>query len=115
MELLEDNYRTYCAQNNLPLDDGPPEEGAAEEMDVDEALDDEMDLEEEDELPALFKKAKSRSRTKKRKGRVYEMVKEKVRKVLKETDMAEKRARSCFESDFLRLLYAFNLEGIHFC
>jgi 18S rRNA (adenine1779-N6/adenine1780-N6)-dimethyltransferase len=119
MELLEDNYRTYCAQNNLPLDEGAAEDTPGdipEDMDVDENLDDDMDLENDgDELPAMFKKVKSRPRTKKKRGRVYELVKEKVRKVLKETELADKRARSCFESDFLRLLYAFNLEGIHFC
>jgi 18S rRNA (adenine1779-N6/adenine1780-N6)-dimethyltransferase len=119
MELLEDNYRTYCAQNNVPLDDGPTENTAGdipEEMDVDENLEDEMDLENDgEELPTLFKKAKSRPRTKKNRGKVYELVKEKVRKVLRDTELADKRARSCFESDFLRLLYAFNLEGIHFC
>jgi len=43
-------------------------------------------------------------------------VREKVRKVLEDdTALAEKRARLCDEGDFLKLLYAFNLEGIHFC
>src|SRR5205823_5683440 len=94
MELLEDNYRTYCAQNNVPLDEGPTEDTAEDVpdgMDVDENLDNDMDFENDgDELPALFKKAKSRPRSKKQRGRVYELVKEKVRKVLKETDLAEK-------------------------
>merc|ERR1712230_290897 len=44
-----------------------------------------------------------------------ELVKEKIRKVLEEkTDLADKRAGKCDENDFLRLLSAFNGEGIHF-
>jgi 18S rRNA (adenine1779-N6/adenine1780-N6)-dimethyltransferase len=124
MELLEANYRTYCAQNNVALDEEPQEDAVGEvpeDMDLDENLDDvDIDFENDgDELPAMFKKAKSRTRSsnkKKVKGKVYELVKEKVRKVLEDdTQLADKRARTCYESDFLRLLYAFNLEGIHFC
>jgi 18S rRNA (adenine1779-N6/adenine1780-N6)-dimethyltransferase len=118
IELLEDNYRTYCAQNNVPLEEAPKEDAAgdaAEDMDVDGNVDDDIDMDNDgDELPAFFKKVKNRTRGKKNKGKVYDLVKQKVRKVLEDTGMAEKRARSCFESDFLGLLYAFNLEGIHF-
>jgi 18S rRNA (adenine1779-N6/adenine1780-N6)-dimethyltransferase len=45
---------------------------------------------------------------------VQELVKKKVEKVLEETEMADKRAVKCEESNFLKLLYAFNQEGIHF-
>jgi 18S rRNA (adenine1779-N6/adenine1780-N6)-dimethyltransferase len=120
IDLLEANYKTYCAQNDILLDDGPIEQGGEEmEIDNDDKLELDIDMDgDEDELPELFKKAKARkgaSRRKKR-GKVYALMKEKVRKVLeKDTGLAEKRARLCDEGDFLRLLYAFNMEGIHFC
>ncbi|KAF8244788.1 rRNA adenine dimethylase [Wilcoxina mikolae CBS 423.85] len=68
MEIVERNYRTWCATNEVG----------------------------------------------KRKGKVQELVKKKVEKVLEETEMADKRAVKCEEGDFLKLLYAFNQEGIHF-
>ncbi|TGZ85618.1 rRNA adenine dimethylase [Ascodesmis nigricans] len=48
------------------------------------------------------------------KGQNLEKVKTIVEKVLNETGMAEKRATKCGEQDFLKLLYAFNTNGIHF-
>ncbi|KAF2088571.1 rRNA adenine dimethylase [Saccharata proteae CBS 121410] len=130
MEMLEANYRTFCAQNDIPLDDGPAVEGQDDAMDVEGQQeeewngigDDEMDVE-DDDTPAFFKEqaaekqrllAKSGMK-RKRKGKVFELVREKVRKVLEdETELAERRARLCDEGDFLKLLYAFNEEGIHF-
>ncbi|KTW28761.1 dimethyladenosine transferase [Pneumocystis carinii B80] len=41
-------------------------------------------------------------------------IKDKIEKVLDSIDFTNKRARKCHESDFLKLLYAFNKEGIHF-
>jgi len=35
-------------------------------------------------------------------------------KVLEETELADVRSGKCDENDFLRLLLAFNEEGIHF-
>jgi 18S rRNA (adenine1779-N6/adenine1780-N6)-dimethyltransferase len=120
IDLLETNYKTYCAQNDILLDDGPLEQETGD-MEVDNDDRGELDIDmdgDEDQLPELFKKAKARKVSSKRKkrGKVYILVKEKVRKVLEdETDLADKRARMCDEGDFLRLLYAFNMEGIHFC
>ncbi|PTB68652.1 dimethyladenosine transferase-like protein [Trichoderma citrinoviride] len=49
------------------------------------------------------------------KTRVAELVREKIRKVLEDvTELADKRASKCDENDFLRMLFAFNEEGIHF-
>ncbi|KAI7582113.1 hypothetical protein KC316_g8058 [Hortaea werneckii] len=140
MEMLEANYRTWCAQNEVVLEDGPVEpaatggedgdmemDGAAAaaadagmevEMDEDGADNDDND----DEIPDFFremneKKAKKMHDTpgRKRKGKVAESVRAKVQKVLEvDTELAERRARLCDEGDFLRLLYAFNREGIHF-
>jgi 18S rRNA (adenine1779-N6/adenine1780-N6)-dimethyltransferase len=43
------------------------------------------------------------------------LIREKIRRVLEDvTDLADKRAGKCDENDFLRLLSAFNDEGIHF-
>ena len=134
MDLLESNYRTWCAQNDIPVDDGPSNNADGEAMEADTfqelaeyEQDDEwdgiMDVDDEDDLPAFFsdeavqKQAHQNGRPSKRrkKGKVAELVKEKVRKVLEDkTDLAEKRARNCDEGHFLKMLWAFNQEGIHF-
>lgn len=129
MELLESNYRTFCAQNEIALDDGPLENTAtADGMDVDagaaeeEEWDGVMDVDDEDNVPDFFKEEADRKMkrladnpNRKRKGKVAELVRAKVKKVLEvDTELAEKRARLCDEGDFLKLLYAFNQEGIHF-
>ena len=126
LELLTGNYRLFCAQNDIPLDDSPldPNEAIteAEAMDVD--ADDEFkgfsDPDDpDDDLPDFFKQMQAEKKkngvNRKKKGRVSELVREKVRKVLEDdTQLADKRARLCDESDFLKMLYAFNQEGIHF-
>ena len=131
LDLLTQNYRLFCAQNNIEIDDSPPNpdevtDAAAEPdtMDVDDddfkGFSDPDDP--DDELPDFFKQLAAESRAKhakgvhrKKKGRVSELVREKVRKVLEDsTQLAEKRPRLCDEGDFLKLLYAFNQEGIHF-
>ena len=129
MDMLESNYRTWCAQNNLPLEDGPTEGDQNDVMEVEDEVEEGeeeawngiMDLDED--VPAFFKeeadmKAKQsngRKSKRRKKGKVTELVREKVRKVIEdETELADKRARSCDEGDFLKLLWAFNQEGIHF-
>ncbi|PQE04942.1 dimethyladenosine transferase protein [Rutstroemia sp. NJR-2017a BBW] len=133
LALCERNYRVYCAMNNIPLDDTIVGE-EDEDMDVDEppAAGDEDDAEwggimdvedgEDDMMPSFFKEsllAKStnhpKTKSKKPKTRVAEVVREKIRKVLEDvTELADKRAGKCDENDFLRLLFAFNEEGLHF-
>jgi 18S rRNA (adenine1779-N6/adenine1780-N6)-dimethyltransferase len=129
LELLGANYRLWCAQNDIPVDDSPVDasevpdaDEEAETMDVDDEFKGFSDPDEpDDELPDFFKQLQAESKKKqngvnrKRKGRLSELVREKVRKVLEdETQLADKRARLCDEGDFLKLLYAFNQEGIHF-
>ncbi|KAF2722303.1 dimethyladenosine transferase [Polychaeton citri CBS 116435] len=128
MEMLEANYRTYCAQNDIALDDGPVEGDAAMEVDGDAEQDNDeeinaiMELDDEDDLPDFFKEeaAKKAARLKdnpnrKKRGKVFEIVRAKVKKVLEvDTELADKRARMCDQADFLKLLYSFNQEGIHF-
>lgn len=128
--MVERNYRVYCAMNSIQIDD--TEIGEEEDMDVDDGAapdpGDEwggiMDIDDEaDETPSFFKEEAERvarengckTKSKKKKTRVAELVKEKIRKVLEDvTELAEKRAGKCDENDFLRLLSAFNEEGIHF-
>ena len=128
MDMLEANYRTFCAQNDVQLDDSPAEEAAVENMDVDDAATNEdewdgiMDVDDDEDLPDFFKEEAAKKARKlqgnpnrKKKGKVAELVRAKVVKVLEvDTQLAEKRPRLCDEGDFLKLLYAFNQEGIHF-
>lgn len=133
MDMLESNYRTWCAQNDVVLEDGPIVDATndgLEAMDMDGASvgdEDEwdgiMDIDEDEDLPDFFKaerdrtaESTSKGQTKrKRKGKVAELVREKIRRVLEDqTQLGERRARLCDEGDFLKLLYNFNQEGIHF-
>jgi len=129
MDMLESNYRTWCAQNDIPVEDGPSEEAGGDLMEVDDLGDDNggdewggIDMDEED-IPSFFKEEadlklkqqNERNSKRRKKGKVPELVREKVRKVLEDvTELAEKRARACDEGDFLKLLWAFNQEGLHF-
>ncbi len=129
LNLLESNYRTWCAQNDVALEDGPPEEGLMEVGNVPcEAMKDGeeewagiMDIDDEEDLPdfliehAVAKVNKINGQGRKRRGKVTELVREKVRTVLEDkTGLADKRARMCDEGDFLKLLWTLNKEGIHF-
>lgn len=78
-------------------------------------------VEQEDDTPSFFgfkeapREPVPKTKSKRKKTRVAELVKEKIRKVLEDkTELADKRAGKCDENDFLRLLAAFNDEGIHF-
>ncbi|KAI7288018.1 rRNA adenine dimethylase [Hortaea werneckii] len=144
MEMLEANYRTFCAQNEILLEDGPVDPTASiggdreegdMEMDGGAAAGDgggmmEVEMDEDgndndvddDDIPDFFREMNEKRAKKmqdnpsrKRKGKVAEAVRAKVQKVLEvDTELAERRARLCDEGDFLKLLYAFNREGIHF-
>jgi len=126
VSMLEKNYRTYCSLNGIPLDDGVADAKDGE-MDLDDGEDDEwngiadddggdMDV---DDAPDFFKEmaasntpAKTPSR--KPKTKVGMLVRQKIQRVLDETELGEKRASKIDETDFLSLLHAFNQEGIHF-
>ncbi|KAL8973472.1 MAG: hypothetical protein Q9197_002276 [Variospora fuerteventurae] len=144
LEWVEGCWRGWCALNDIPVDEGegmdveqPSGQGNRREvnedewdgiMDVDDVGDDnypspqeEVDDDNDDELPDLFKQAREismmngTSGKRKKKGKVFELVREKVRKVLEDdTGLADRRARTLDQNDFLRLLLAFNKEGIHF-
>ncbi|KAF2965517.1 hypothetical protein GQX73_g8035 [Xylaria multiplex] len=125
LKLMETNYRLFCATQGIPIDEGLVDDaGEDEEMDDDDNDNDNdasMDVDGEDELPSFFGAAKNpdesiptSKRGSARKSRLAVLVKEKVRKVLEETELAESRSAKLHENDFLRLLAAFNAEGIHF-
>lgn len=147
LAMVEKNYRTWCAMNDVPVDDSAVEangaggdDDEAMGMDVDDDADgpagdeDEewggiMDVDgedggDDDDVPAFFKEqaaaaaarpdhtAKTPSRRKKTKA--GELVRSKVQRVLESTGLADERAGKLDENAFLRLLYAFNKEHIHF-
>ncbi|RKF79845.1 Dimethyladenosine transferase [Golovinomyces cichoracearum] len=126
LALVEKNYRVWCAMKNIAIDETVIGE-EDEAMEIDETEDvwnGIMDVDESiDDTPSFFKEEQDRIRreagqktpSKKNKTRVAELVREKIRKVLEDdTELADKRAGKCDENDFLRLLFAFNEEGIHF-
>lgn len=130
LAMVERNYRTWCAMNGVPVDDSLVDDesgdAAEEDMDMDggdapaDENDEGMDVD-GDDAPDFFKElraagaATAKTKSKRKKTKVAELVREKIRKVLEdETELADKRAGKCDENDFLRLLWAFNNEGIHF-
>lgn len=131
MDMLEANYRTWCAQNDIPVEDGPAEDdgdamdtGDGQNDEPEAEADEDMEVDEDDDdVPDFFKEmanarveeALKNKPTRKKKGKVAELVREKVRQVLEDdTKLADKRARMCDENDFLKLLWAFNQKGFHF-
>ena len=132
MDMLESNYRTWCSQNNIQVDDD--DSAKSQDIVMETIVEEENDNYEEDEwggimeddeheVPAFFKdeldlqvkQENERQSKRRKKGKVAELIRNKVQRVLGErTGLAEKRARACDEGDFLKLLWAFNNEGIHF-
>lgn len=132
--MIERNYRVWCAMNSVPVDDTVIGEDD-EEMEINDSAPDpgtggdewegimDVDGGEDDDAPAFFKEEAERqvrengtkTKSKKKKTRVAELVREKIRKVLEyDTSLGEQRAGKCDEGDFLLLLYSFNKEHIHF-
>ena len=126
LDMVEKNYRTWCAQNNIEVEKGPiPMEGVhlekqkdnigvPEEEDTWEGIsnhdDDTMQFEDDESI----EEAASPSGKRKDRGQVGNLIRAKIDKVLEETELADRRAGKCDEGDFLKLLWAFNREGIHF-
>ncbi|KAM0287177.1 hypothetical protein ACHAQH_000491 [Verticillium albo-atrum] len=116
--MTKQNYRVWAAMYNVPLDDSLVEDDAADEdMDLDDGPDEAADQEDDgmtdffaDLKPAEVEKTKS----KRKKTKVAALVRQKIESALEKTELLEKRARMCDETDFLKLLHALNSEGIHF-
>ena len=103
MDLLESNYRMWCAQNNVPVDDGSiedamqlEEEGRlgvredSNDTEYDVEWNGIMDVDESDEdIPAFFKEEadlvvknlSGRKSKRRRKGKVAELIREKGRQM----------------------------------
>ncbi|KAL1844515.1 hypothetical protein VTK73DRAFT_2379 [Phialemonium thermophilum] len=104
---------------NMDLDDATRSKGPAAGEDGDGGMD--VD---DDDTPDFFREAAGaasanqpppKTPSRRQKTKVGELVREKIRKVLEDvTELADKRASKCDENDFLKLLFAFNSEGIHF-
>ncbi|KAL8710840.1 MAG: hypothetical protein Q9220_004643 [cf. Caloplaca sp. 1 TL-2023] len=87
---------------------------------IDEREDDEGEMEVDNEPPDPFDEPTTNTLNgtppkRKKRSQTLEVVREKVRKVLEDdTSLADRRARTLDQNDFLRLLLAFNKEGIRF-
>ncbi|EFQ98982.1 dimethyladenosine transferase dimethyltransferase [Nannizzia gypsea CBS 118893] len=123
VSMLEANYCTWCAQNNIPIDsdlqDGDQQMISEEDDQVEEEVDEVMEVDDEDDVPDFFKTEKDQTTAPNhgptKRGKVTNLVREKIRQVLEDdTKLADKRARMCDEGEFLKLLWAFNQKGIHF-
>lgn len=79
----------------------------AEDMDVDQN----MTI---DKMPHLSGATVSVSGIHVPRARIASLIRLKIHRVLDQTGLASQRANKCDETDFLRLLYAFNNEGIRF-
>lgn len=98
MNMIERNYRTWCAQNDIPLEDGPPDDVGMEDEEVE---DEQMDIDNDEELPSFFSSASKTDVKRKSKGKVADLVRAKIRKVLEETGLGQQRAAKCDEANFL--------------
>ncbi|ORY65403.1 dimethyladenosine transferase [Pseudomassariella vexata] len=134
LNMVERNYRLFCSMNNIPLEDGiaeDEEEEENEDMDVDNvgpsAGDEDewggiMEVDAEaDDTPSFFQQLNAagsempKTKSKKQKTKVAALVRNKIRKVLEDvTDLGKERAGKLDEHAYLKLLFAFNAEGIHF-
>ncbi|QVM07460.1 Dimethyladenosine transferase [Coccidioides posadasii str. Silveira] len=126
LSMLESNYTTWCAQNDIPVEVGPDDDVEDEGMDIEygqenDGFDELMDVDDEGDIPDFFKDKPDpttqvpKTKPTKKHGKVAKLVRGKVRQVLEDdTGLADKRARMCDEGDFLKLLWSFNQRGIHF-
>lgn len=104
MTMIERNYRTWCAQNDIALEDGPSEDVGMEdaEADIEEGEEEDEHMDIDDDTPSFFASEAKKEVKKKSRGKVGDLVREKVKKVLKDTNLGQQRAGKCDEADFLR-------------
>jgi 18S rRNA (adenine1779-N6/adenine1780-N6)-dimethyltransferase len=120
LAMCEKNFKVWHALNDVSILEGENKEemNDAQDQNIDMsagiqgfANEEEWDIAHVDMAEDDSTEAESTSKTTK----VAQLVREKIRKVLEvSTDLADKRAGQCNQGDFLRLLYAFNQEGLHF-
>lgn len=104
MNMIERNYKTWCAQNDIALGDGPLEDVGMEDVEeeVEEAVGGQMDVDDDDDMPSFFSSEARKEVKIKSKGKVGDLVRAKVKKVLDDTELGQQRAGKCDEADFLK-------------
>ncbi|KAL8369996.1 hypothetical protein RB595_000383 [Gaeumannomyces hyphopodioides] len=123
--VVENGAAAADADVEMDADEADEEDegwGGCGSMDVDDDNDDDGEA-----MPEFFKDRKkdagaaaaaaaaaTKTPSRRKKTKVGELVRSKLEKVLADTGLAEQRANKCDQNDFLRLLAAFNAEGIHF-
>jgi 18S rRNA (adenine1779-N6/adenine1780-N6)-dimethyltransferase len=111
LAMCENNFKVWCALKNVEnvIDDSQDPfdiSRGIQRLPFEEEWENNVDIDKDDST-----ETKSIKKTTK----VAQLVREKILRVLEvSTELADKRAGQCDQSDFLRLLYAFNQEGIHF-
>ena len=103
--------------NNVPLDDSlveVEEEDEAMEVDDNGAPEEDEDEGMDDFFASLKPAEPEKTKGKHKKTKVAALVRQKIEAALESTELTEKRARQCDETDFLKLLHALNSAGIHF-
>lgn len=108
MNMIEKNYRTWCAQNDIALEDEPSEDAGMEDVEdeAEEQEDEQMDVDDDDDMPSFFGSEPKKEVKKKSKGKIGDLVRAKVKKVLDETELGQQRAGKCDEADFLKYAHA---------
>lgn len=104
--MIERNYRTWCAQNDVLVEDGPVEETGMDDANDANDADDGMEIdgddnEEVEDVPSFFG-SEPKEIKKKSKGKIGDLMRTKVKKVLDDTGLAQQRAGKCDEADFLK-------------
>lgn len=133
--MVEQNWITWAAINSGDITEGDwrvlrGEEGGDEQMDDGADDDDDMgdgdaDGDEDMDMDGPGKKLEnikvgnkggsvSIGSTQVPRAMVAKLILTKIRRVLNSTELSGQRAAKCDETDFLRLLSAFNDEGLHF-
>ncbi|CAN6657716.1 dimethyladenosine transferase [Trichomonascus vanleenenianus] len=92
LEILEKNYLAFLSAH--------PEFNDPTNYDDDE--DEDMDMD------------NNTTNKRKKVSETGKLIKKKIAKVLRDTELEERRSTKCDENDYLRLLYAFHKVGIHF-
>jgi 18S rRNA (adenine1779-N6/adenine1780-N6)-dimethyltransferase len=122
LALCEKNFRVWCALNDVVIDEGGSQvkdRNKGQDTDVGGNVQQISDDEEWGGIDMDFAQHSDEGDNGKTEGNgkttgVAKLVREKIQKVLAMTGLADKRAGQCEEGDFLKLLLAFNEEGIHF-
>lgn len=113
MEVEEEEEFNGLSEDEMVEEVDEEAQAGAEVMETDEPEVPEFFHDEEMDVKAKERNAKPGSK-RNPKGKVALLIRSKVERVLEKTKLTKTRARMCDEGDFLKLLWEFNNEGIHF-